>query len=120
MAINICCQCLTFLKTVTGSPRPLAFTAKHFAAHSKHGNSVQESVSGMKPRHMATKARTDEEKKSRSASRAEKAAAQEKFPFMPTKSTRQVYVLDNAMAGVLNTTLLSLFLTHTEHCKLYW
>ena len=120
MAINICCRCLTFLKTVTGSPRPLAFTAKHFAAHSKHGNSVQESISGMKPRHMATKARTDEEKKSRSASRVEKAAAQEKFPFMPTKSTRQVYVLDNAMAGVLNTTLLSLFLTHTEHCKLYW
>ena len=105
MAINICCHCLTFLKTVTGIPRPVAFMAKHLAAQSKHGDSVQELACGIKPRYMATSVRTDEEKKLRMASREEKMAAHQKFPFLPTKSTRQVYILDKTLAGLLSASL---------------
>lgn len=115
MAVNICGRCLALLKTVTvsvgvtGTPvqRSVAVMAKYLAAQSKQWNSMQESAAGIKPRYMATKVRSDEERKSRQASRVEKTAAHEKFPFLPTKATRQVYVLDKVLAGLLNYSYLT-------------
>ncbi|XP_070181899.1 dimethyladenosine transferase 2, mitochondrial-like isoform X2 [Littorina saxatilis] len=52
-------------------------------------------------RNVATKAkaRTTEERKSRQASKIDKTAAHEKFPFLPIKASRHIYILDTALAG---------------------
>ncbi|KAL8572561.1 hypothetical protein ACOMHN_040465 [Nucella lapillus] len=65
-----------------------------------HGADVQVLSTRASQRCMAASARvrSEEEKKSRKAAREEVTAAHKQYPFLPMKTTTQVYVLDGGLA----------------------